>query len=241
MNKSWLALSLGFVILLLGCSQQAQYVCSDGRTVADKALCAAAVSTIQYVCADGTTVTDKALCPAVSSATPAPVRELTLEEELLVCSGMPELQGQSMEDICIMGLAGKHKDSSLCKRVGKDRRVDCFSLVAQVAEDPALCEQAGTQADQCYEAYARNEKDSTVCAKIKESYMRDNCYTNIANMVGDPALCDKVMVSSQKDNCYLQMAQRFGDSSYCDKISSQSIKDNCNQNMKPQSAKPVPS
>jgi hypothetical protein len=191
-------LTIFLIVFVFGCKQQTQYVCSDGRTVTDKAQCAAPV--------------------------------LTVESELTVCSGMPTYQSYALEDMCIIGLAGKHQDTSLCKEASRDVRNGCIVLVAEVKNDPNICTQAEQQ-DTCYEQYARDEKNATVCDNIKDTNYKDSCYQNLASQLGDPTLCDKLVYADRKGSCYFDMAMRSRDSSYCNKITDSNQKQNCLQNL----------
>lgn len=209
MNKVYILAAFALCLVLLGCVQQTapetKYVCADGKTV----------------------VTDITACPAGAAA--APVSPYAAE--LAVCSGMPLYQSASLEDMCIMGIAAKHKDTSLCLEVIRDQRLNCYALVAELKNDPDTCSEAGTEADKCFEQYARDKKDGSVCNKISDVTGKDSCYNNLASQLRDPELCGKIKNVSQKDSCYFSMAMNLGDSSYCDKITNESQKQNCTQNL----------
>lgn len=185
-------------------------------------------SGVKYVCADGkTVVSDTGSCPPGAA-----VQQLTQEEkDLAVCSGMPSTQMFSFEDYCIIGVAGKYKNSSLCRKAAKEQRMACYTIIAELRGDPAACSEAGTQADQCLNQYAMDKKDSSVCEKITDVSYRDNCYTNMANQLSDPELCAKIRNINQKDSCYFNFAMRYGDQSYCNRISNSNQQQNCRQNM----------
>ena len=228
MNKPYLTLFLCMsLIFLSGCiqttsEQKINYVCSDGRIVEDKSLCPTAPTIVP------TTV-------PVGGIQTSGTQALTLETELLVCSEMPSTetssQSYSFEDICITGIAGKHENITLCRKVSSDQRRSCYAFVAEVANNPELCAEAGTQKDQCYEQYSRDRQDPSVCDKISDINNKDSCYNNAANMIGDPTLCDKIRSVNQKDSCYRNMASRFADSIYCNKITNAQQKQDCLQNM----------
>lgn len=221
MNK-WpiLVFAAGLLLLLSGCVQPtAPAPGAQGQT-------------IMYVCSDGkTTVADLTACPA-----PGTTKTLTVEEALSVCSGMPSVQQSSFEDICIIGVANKYDDSSLCLKVGRDQRMLCYVTIAELKEDPELCEEAETSTiSQCYQQYATDKRDGSVCEKITDVSYRDSCYSNLAGQLSDPALCDEIANISQKDSCYFNVAMRFGDSAYCNKITNDSQKQSCLQNIQGQS------
>lgn len=224
MNKLYLILVLGLSLLLFGCTQPT----TGGEQTVTK-----------YVCADGkTTVTDITTCPAVPGGT---VKELTQEEkDLEVCSGMPELATGSLEDFCIMGIAGKYKNASICEEVARDQRTNCYTVVAEVKEDSGVCEEAGSEADRCYEQYATNNRDGSVCNKITNVSNKDNCYNNLANQLEDAELCDEIKSIGTKDSCYFNMATRFRDASYCNKITSADQKQNCTQQVQNMSGGGMP-
>ena len=234
MSNSCLTLVLCMgVIFLSGCiqttsEQGVKYVCSDGRVVTDKSMCPTTPTTVP------TTL------PAIVTQTSG-TQEITIETELRVCSEMPSIetayQAYSFEDICMVGIAGKHQNISLCRRVSSDQRKTCYAFVAEVSANPNLCAEAGSQKDSCYEQYSRDMKDASVCEKISDVNYKDNCYINAANMLGDPTLCEKTRNINSKDSCYWNMASRFGDSSYCDKIANAQQKQNCLQNMQGASPK----
>lgn len=211
MNKLYLLLILGMSVLLLGCTQPPAEP---------------AAPTIQYVCANGTVVTDQTLCP-VAGAAEADLLPLTREQELEVCVGMPAMPQGSLEDMCIVGIAGKYEDTSLCKKISSDQRFSCYAIVAGVKNDPDGCLEAEYQEDKCYDAYAQNKRDASVCGKIKDINSKDNCYSRLAGQIGDATLCDKIQNVNQKDNCYREMAQRFNDPSYCENITNSDQKQNC--------------
>lgn len=208
MNKLYILAAFALSLLLLGCVQQTapetKYVCADGKTI----------------------VTDITACPASAAVTASPYAA-----ELAVCSGMPLYQGTSLEDLCIMGIAAKHKDTSLCLEVIRDQRLNCYAIVAGLKADPDTCSEAGAEADRCFEKYATDKKDGSVCNKITDVSGRDSCYNNLASQLSDPELCNKIKNISQKDGCYFNTAMRLGDSSYCDKIANESQKQNCTQNL----------
>jgi len=213
MKKIIAILALGIIVLLAGCAQQQQ-----GQQL------------VQYVCSNGTVVVDKNLCPTVQAGGLEPVRELTIEEELNVCSGMPETKSGSFENICIMGVAAKHSDASLCKKLSQDQRVTCYSMIAEVTENADVCLEAGLQKDNCFNNYATNTNNSAICDKITEISTKDNCYRDFSSRSGEASLCDKIKTADIKNNCYFQIAQRLGDTAYCNKITNASMKDNCLQN-----------
>lgn len=188
------------------------------------------VEVTKYVCADGTTiVTELSLCPA---ATPVPTRApLSTEEQLSVCTGMPETQGASLEDVCIEGVAAKNKDALLCQEVSATTRPTCYALVAEAKSNVDVCAEAGSYKDPCFELYARNVQDATACGKITDVSRKNGCYSNLASTLGDPSLCDKILNVGQKDDCYFNAAMRLGDTSYCNKITSADRKQNCLQNI----------
>lgn len=188
----------------------------------------------KYVCPDGKTVTDSALCATGvpgASTVENPDTETIYKSELEVCSGMPTTQTISFEDTCIIGLAGKHRDTSLCMRVVRDQRLTCYALVAEVKNDPDVCSEAEFQEDQCYEQYAKDKRNGSVCSKIITVSTKDNCYYTLASQLGDPIFCDNIVYADQKDRCYLDIAQRSRDSSYCNKITNSNQKQNCLQNL----------
>lgn len=210
-------LGLGIILLFSGCAQtepSTKFVCADGITI----------------------VTDINACPA--GATP---KVLTQEEkDMEVCSGMPSLQGASFEDVCITGLAGKYKNTALCKEVARDQRTACYTVVAEVKSNPDVCSEAESQADQCLEQYARDKKDSSVCAKMADISNKDRCYSDFANQLSDSALCEKIRTVDTKDSCYFNLAMRLRDSAYCEKITNANQKQNCEQNVQGKSGYQVP-
>ncbi len=218
MKNMYLILLLGLAVLMSGCTQQQP----SGQV-------------IKYVCTDGSVVADKSLCPVQAGVTETAKQPITLETELSVCSEMPSVQtayqAVSLEDICMMGIAGKHKNASLCRKVSSDQRKGCYTFVAEVANNADLCLDAGAQKDQCYDQYARDLRDVSVCDKISDISYKDSCYSGLASTLGDPTLCDKIRNVNQKDSCYWSMASRFSDSSYCQKIANSNQKQNCLQNM----------
>ncbi len=224
MDKSYLIviLALGISLLFAGCTQTepvTKFVCPDGKT----------------------TVTDVNACPAPG----ATVKALTPEEALEICYGMPSLQTASLniafEDSCIIGLAGKYKNTALCKKLSRDQRTPCFAIVAEAKNDPDTCLEAETQVDQCLYQYAADKKDGSICAKITDVDSKDRCYNDLANNLSDAALCDKIRNVDQKDSCYFSMAMRFRDSAYCNKITGSNQKEDCLQNIQSQSGqKSVP-
>ncbi|MEW6295255.1 MAG: hypothetical protein AB1467_03075 [Candidatus Diapherotrites archaeon] len=126
-----------------------------------------------------------------------------------VCTGMPSAQGGSLEDLCIVGLAAKLKDTSLCKKVSKDVRLSCYALVAEVKGDPAVCKEAELSEDQCYNQYATDKRDAVVCEKIKDVSNKDNCYLNMAQRFGDSTYWEKIVSSIQKQSCLDMMQNKL--------------------------------
>lgn len=226
MKTAYSLVVLSLSILLFGCTipqqavpggEQAKYVCADGKTI----------------------VTDVASCPAVAATASQaqPALELSLEEELTVCAGMPVIessqsyQSYSFEDVCITGLAGKHQNTSLCRKVSSDQRKTCYALVAEVTNDPDVCAEAGAGKNQCLEQYARDKTDASACEKMTDVNYKDACYSSLANSLADPTLCEQIRNVNQKDGCYSNMASRLGDSTYCNKITNANQKQNCQQNI----------
>ena len=156
---------------------------------------------------------------------------ITREIELEVCAGMPQVGEVPLDSFCYIGLAAKHKDTALCQKMTSDVRKSCYTVIAQASNNPALCEEAGTNKDQCYSEYARQTKDVSACEKIVDVYQKDNCYSDAANTLADASYCDKVRVVPNKDNCYQNMAMRLQDETFCDKIATSNIKDSCQQNL----------
>ena len=187
----------------------------------------------KYVCSDGTTIVSNiTLCPPVTQvSTPVVTPTLTLEQELSICVDMPTTQQGSFEDICYMMIAAKHENTSLCRKVATNTRLQCYTSLAEIKDDANVCAEAGTYKDNCYSQYAMNVGDSSVCDKIIEINSKDSCYSNLASKMGQSALCDKITNINQKDNCYLQIAMRTSDSSWCDKITSSTQKQSCLQNI----------
>jgi len=210
MNKFAVLIILGLGLLVLGCAAQ------TGAPAGEQ---------IKYVCPDRTTVASPELCSSTTA------RALSDEEQLSVCTGMPEYQGTSLEEACIMGLAAKNKDSALCLKVGRETRPRCYAMVANAKGDIGVCQEAGTYKDRCYNEYATNYQDASACDKIGDVSMKDSCYSNMVNTLGDPTLCNKVVSVGQKDSCYWNIAMRLRDVSYCNKITSADQKQNCLQNI----------
>lgn len=217
-NKLLLFTALSVGLLLFGCTAQpAAPTATPGAEV------------VKYVCADGKVVEKAELCPAAGAT--AAARELTKEEQLSVCTGMPEASVGPMEELCIMGVAAKNKDASLCQEASRDVRASCYALVATEKSDVNVCSTAGTYKDKCFEEYARSNRDAAACDKISDISSKDNCYINLVNTLGTPALCEKVSSIGQKDGCYWNLAMRLRDTSYCNKIASADQKQNCLQNI----------
>lgn len=216
MSRLHLLLALCLGVLFLGCIQP-----SEG---------------VKYVCSDGSVVSDKSLCPITQTSV---VQAINIETELSVCSDMPTFQSVSLEDYCIIGLAGKHENISLCRKASSDRRKDCYAMIAEIANNADLCAEAGALKDQCYDQYARDMRDVSVCDKMTDVNYKDSCYSNMASSAGDPALCEKIRNVNQKDSCYFNMAMRFSDSSYCNKIVNSQQKQNCLQNLQQSMPGPI--
>ncbi len=213
MNRLCVVLALVLGLLSLGCVQ----------TPSER------VTVTKYVCSDGrTTVADVSLCPVTTTT----LQALTPHEaDLSVCSGMPSTQTISFEDACIIGVAGKYQDPSLCRKTGRDQRVLCYTIVAELKNDPDTCLEAEYQASQCYEQYARDKRDGSVCGKITDVKYKDMCYSNLANQLSDSTLCDKITDVNYKDTCYSNLASQLSDSTLCDKIRNANQKDGCYSNM----------
>jgi hypothetical protein len=221
MKKIFVLLLVALGLFLFGCTQQApqvQYICSDGKTVvADLSLCPAAT-------ASPTPATQAAATPTVTPA-------ISLETELEVCLGMPTTQQTSFEEDCISGLAAKHNDATLCKKLSYEGKRTCYLLVAITANNVSVCEEAGKEKDNCYQQYASNANNASACDKITEINNRDSCYSSIASRLGDATLCDKIRSIGQKNSCYFGIAMNLRDSAYCNKITEDSQKQNCLQNL----------
>lgn len=230
MKKLFLILALGLSLLFLGCIQQPAAGTSTGGETVTK-----------YVCADGKTiVTDITACPTLpSTGQPQPY-----ETELSVCYGMPSISyggggqyGGSLEDLCIVGVAAKVKDTSLCKKLSKEQRLTCYAIVADQKNDPDVCLEAeSSMVDQCYNQYATNKKDASICDKITEINSKDSCYSQLASQLYEPALCDKMKNPNMKDSCYFSTAMQSSNSSYCNKIINSGMKENCQNNLAQQQA-----
>ncbi|MCX6777340.1 MAG: hypothetical protein NT157_00460 [Candidatus Micrarchaeota archaeon] len=208
--------------------------------------CAQLQSQTQYICADGKTiVASPSLCPAAAPEAPATptaaAPAITLDTELEMCSGMPEMQQTSLEEMCIMGLAGKHENASLCKRLSYNTKMQCYLVIATVTNDADVCAEAGSDKNNCYQQYASNTGDASVCDKITDVNNKDSCYSNIASQGGDATLCDKIKSVGQKNSCYWSIAMRLQDVTYCNEITDSNQKQNCLQNLQSQSqpAQPI--
>ncbi|MDO8339826.1 MAG: hypothetical protein Q7T16_04170 [Candidatus Burarchaeum sp.] len=211
-----------FGLFLLGCAQlqQTQYVCADGKTVvANLAQCSTAP-------AAGALAAPAA--PGVAAPSAAP---LTLDAELEVCSGMPEVQQMSLEEFCIMGLAAKHENVSLCKKLSYEGKRQCYLVLATALNDADVCAEAGSEKNSCYNQYASIVQDAAVCEKITDINSKDNCYSQMSSTIGDASLCDKIKTAGMKNGCYFNMAMRLQDTSYCDKITESGQRQNCLQNI----------
>lgn len=218
MGKMFVLMFLGLILFLAGCAQTTspatQYVCSDGKTiVANITSCPVPSGT----------------AAATSTGTP---QALTLETELSVCSEMPSYQNVSIEDLCIIGLATKHENTALCKKVASDQRYICYALIAEDAKKPEICLEAGIQKDQqCLLQYMRDTRDTGVCDKMTDVSQKDSCFMEATNYSGDPAICEKIKTFDQKNSCYYNIAMRTRDSTYCNKITNADQKQNCTQNI----------
>lgn len=216
LNKLYILGVFCLSLLLFGCIAQPGTANQSNAT---------SVEQIKYVCPNGNVVTAPQLCPSTT------VKNLTSEEQLSVCVGMPEIQSGSLEDLCIEGLAAKNKNPSLCQEVSKDIRPSCYAIVAAAKNDMNVCADAGTSKDKCYSEYAKNKQDIAACDKITDVNNKDYCYYDIFNIVGDPTICDKMMNAGQKNGCYWNAAMRFQDTSYCNKITQSDQKQNCLQQL----------
>jgi len=211
MNKSHILLLVS-ILFSSGCMQtqtETQYVCPDGRTV----------------------VAEIAACPPVVTTTQPPAEPLTVEKELGICSEMPSTQRFYFEDYCIIGIAARYENTSICRKVARDQRLSCYTVIAELKGDADVCLDAESQEDQCLSQYATDSRDSSACDKISDINYKDGCYSSLASYLSDPAMCEKIRSVSQKDSCYLNIAMRFGDSSYCNRITTSDQKQYCLQNL----------
>lgn len=164
-----------------------------------------------------TTSQQPALQPSLQSS-PAGKPAITRDVELEVCAGMPQVGEVPLEAFCMIGLAAKYQDVSLCKKFSSDIRRSCYTIIAQVSKNVAICDEIGSDKDACYAEYARNMNDATICDKITDINQKDNCYSNFANKLVDASFCEKMRVVTSKDGCYFNIAMRLQDKTYCDKI-----------------------
>ena len=176
------------------------------------------------------------VAPQPSQQAPTGKPVITRDVELEVCAGMPQVGEIPLEAFCMIGLAAKYKDVSMCNKFISDVRKSCYAIIAQVSKNPAMCDEAGSYKDACYEEYARTTKDPAACDKITDIYQKDNCYSNAASTLADGSYCEKIKVVTNKDNCYLNIAMRLQDKTYCDKIAG-AQKEDCLRNL--QQAYPV--
>lgn len=206
-----------FGCIQTGAVQPVQYVCSDGKTIV----------TNLSLCSDAATPSSGTGVSTGSASRPA----LTLDTELEVCSGMPSTQQGSLEEACILGVAAKHQNLSLCKRLSYGNKMNCYLTIATLTNNPETCKEAGTDKDSCYQQYASTTKDATVCDKITDVNYKGSCYSNLAGTLGDASLCGKIVVTPQKDSCYFNIAMYLQSSTYCSQIMNENQKQNCLKNL----------
>ena len=107
----------------------------------------------------------------------------------------------------------------------------CLINIASYRADIKICDQltdVTTKMKQdCYEAVARNSKDSAICDIITNKYAKQNCYNSVARNSGDMNLCNKITTKSIRDHCLRAITVEAGDIASCKLQQSQEAIDNC--------------
>ncbi|MFA6077076.1 MAG: hypothetical protein WC735_03295 [Candidatus Paceibacterota bacterium] len=126
------------------------------------------------------------------------------KEDLNACNGLPEFDNQ----VCIMGIAVKIKDLSLCKTLKSDDYR--FSCETQIQKKSAI-----------------ESGDEQACENIVGLSSKDLCYVGIAIKKGDAGICEKVVAQVYITSCYMQIAKNKNDSQICNLIKSEPDKEYC--------------
>lgn len=76
---------------------------------------------------------------------------------------------------------------------------------------------------------AVNDKNSSLCEKIKSEEKKDNCYRDLVMdaRMGNPTFCQKIVDSSKKESCYYSLALVLHEIEYCRLLTKQYEKDQC--------------
>lgn len=98
-----------------------------------------------------------------------------------VCITNCNVVGGNLAATCTQGCwiqeAERVGDPNLCMKNLSDEmlQVGCVANAAGAKGKPEFCDILGGSADICYAAYAADQKDTSVCAKIKDAMYRGIC------------------------------------------------------------------
>lgn len=150
--------------------------------------------------------------------------------------------------------------SVTCSDGDNNRKDSCLMQLAYKTKDPSVCEDVSSQSskDSCYSSYAIRTNDSNICPKVSEQERRNNCYLTIAKKTGDENLCKEIKGTNivgigydsrclyeiasihQKPyvcdmitdaaGCYVNVAS-VDNPEICEKITDQHYKDECYMNI----------
>jgi hypothetical protein len=91
-------------------------------------------------------------------------------------------KGESVKDLCIVGVAVDHKSEALCEAIKTSSLAAYYYPI-------------------CLKVVAEAKNDFELCRKIKENSVRDDCLSNIAWNTKNKELCNEISDFYRRDDC----------------------------------------
>ncbi len=138
------------------------------------------------------------------------------------------IEHKSGISLCFYRFAKERLDDSICQYTGSNSD-SCYNYLAGKLKDSELCKRIGSKEtrDSCLSNIARSVKDDLVCLKIESEKERSDCLLNFAVMKNNLRICNNISSLDNRELCIMNVAVTRNDSSICENITIRSLRQTC--------------
>jgi len=130
--------------------------------------------------------------------------------------------------------AVKENDSVLCEKIGDERKsANCYSAIALINAELSICTKSPKlYLMTCFNNFARENNDITLCGAVTPGVDEYNCYYAFTQIYPELSICNNLQ-GEPKEYCYTTVAMEKNDESICDQLPKESLyNENCKENVR---------
>jgi len=139
------------------------------------------------------------------------------------CTALPPeckgIESENGRQVCMVDSAVAAKDATLCGKITATAlQTDCYSRIAAVTNDPALCVKVAEQSRAfCERDVVIANGDAAGCAALSET-PKDDCYSHFAQNETEWRHCLNIANRAQRDLCLEEISRKANDPWGCVKL-----------------------